>query len=173
MSLASDPVVPAKSTKNLWLIRHAESMANVGHKYPDMKGADFANTRLSADGRAQAEKVHGPIDLLIVSPLRRTLETYACSQLKVKRLFTSELVREYRAYGPSGDFELEAPHSESGDEFRRRIEQAVEMVRAQPETNIAILSHGVFLAEFARRLGKPLATSMANAQVIAIRNVSV
>lgn len=161
------------TTKNLWLIRHAESMANVAHKYPDMKPSDFVNTRLSEDGRKQAEIVQGPIDLLIVSPLRRTLETYARSQLRVKRLFTSELVREYRVYGPAGELELETPHVETVAEFRRRIDQAVEMIRAQPETNIGILSHGVFLADFARRLGRPLSHNMGNAQVVPLLNVTI
>lgn len=157
--------------KELWLIRHAESMSNAAHKYPHMKEADFVNTRLSDTGREQAALVHGPIDLLIVSPLRRTLETYAHSKLRVKRLFTSDLVREWRAYGPAGEFELESARVETAADLYRRVEQTIELLRAQPETNIGILSHGVFLAELARRLGRPLANGMANAQVVHIRNV--
>ncbi len=161
-------VAGARATvrKNLWLIRHAESMANVAHKYPTLSQKDLVNTRLSEDGRAQADKVQGPVDLLIVSPLRRTMETYACSKLKVGRLFTSELVREWRAYGPPGDLELETPRQETADELRARVRATVDLLRAQPEQNIGILSHGVFLAELARHVQRPLRASMANAEVI-------
>jgi broad specificity phosphatase PhoE len=168
-------LVPAPPVrKNLWLIRHAESMSNVAANYPAMKEADFVNTRLSENGRTQqAPLVKGSIDLLIVSPLRRTMETYAHSNLRVKRLFTSELVREWRAYGCAGDFELEAPRAESADELRARVERTLELLRAQPETNIGILSHGVFLAELAARIGNRLSFGMANAQVVHIPNAAL
>ena len=110
-------------------------MSNAAHKYPHMKEADFVNTRLSDKGREQAALVRGPVDLLIVSPLRRTLETYVHSKLQVKRLFTT-----------------------------------IDLLRAQPETNIGILSHGVFLAELASRIGRPFANGMSNAQVIHVHN---
>jgi broad specificity phosphatase PhoE len=99
------------------------------------------------------------------------METYACSKLKVKRLFTSELVREWRAYGPPGDFELEPARQETAEELRERVRLSIQLLRAQPEANIGILSHGVFLAELARHIGRPLHAGMHNAQVIHLHNV--
>lgn len=166
----------AKRVVNLWFIRHAESRANAASHAADKKHdgvheSDLVNTSLTEAGKKQAEKVHGPVDLLIVSPLRRTLETYVHSKLTVKRLVTSELVREYRAYGRPGEFEHETPANETPLQLYARVEQAVAFIKAQPETNIGILSHGVFLAELAKRLGKPLQTGLGNAQVVHLNQV--
>lgn len=72
--------------KNLTFIRHAESMHNAHTNYPNLKDHEFVNTKLSENGIKQANKISGQCDLLIVSPMKRTLETYVHSQLKVKRL---------------------------------------------------------------------------------------
>jgi len=162
-------------TKNLWFIRHAESMANAASHAADKKHngvheSDLVNTRLTDVGRQQAAKVQGPVDLLIVSPLRRTLETYVHSRLEVKRLITTDLVREYRAYGRPWEFELETPGSETVAELMDRVTKTIALLQLQPETNIGILSHGVFLAELAKRIGRPLKSGMSNAQVVHIPN---
>jgi broad specificity phosphatase PhoE len=166
---------PASTKKNLWLIRHAESMHNAKDKYAATHKTeeDFANTRLSDTGKLQAAKVHGPVELLIVSPLRRTLETYALSNLQCKRLITSDLFREFRAYGPACHFELEPRTVETVDEFQKRVRQALTFLAEQPEPNIGVLSHGVTIGEICRQLGKPLQHGIANAQVIHLENVAI
>lgn len=162
-----------KITKHIWIIRHAQSMANAVSEapanYPGVKDSDLVNTCLSEEGKKQAAHIQGPVDLLIVSPLRRTLETYIYSKLKVKRLFTSELIREYRA--PSGDFELEESEIETVGALQSRVLDFIKLLKSQPETKIGILSHGVFLMELTKQLGRPLDSYMKNAQVIYLANV--
>lgn len=106
--------------------------------------------------------------------MRRTLQTYAHSTLQVKRLITSELFREWMIYGPSSRLDLEpADLTETPQELTNRARAAAQLVSEQKEHNIAILSHGVFLSEFAKLLGKPLTTGMQNAQVIDLGHVTI
>jgi broad specificity phosphatase PhoE len=63
--------------------------------------------------------------------------------------------------------------SETGDQFRQRIKDAIDFIKQQPETNICIVSHGVFLAEFCRYINKPLHQSMHNAQCIHIGHIDL
>jgi broad specificity phosphatase PhoE len=163
-----------KTLDNLYLIRHAESMHNVKEKYTTTHPTEesFVNTRLSDLGCEQASKLKGNVELLILSPLRRTIETYTHSNLCVKRLITSDLFREYMIYGPASQFELESPKQESEQELHERIIKAKEFIKQQPEKNIAILGHGVFLSHLAYSLGRPI-NGMYNAQVININNISL
>lgn len=84
--------------KTLFLIRHAESTHNA--KPPHEPDDNYWNPGLTAKGKEQAHNVHGPIELLLCSPLRRTLETYVHSRLHVKCLETVEELREWTTYGP-------------------------------------------------------------------------
>lgn len=151
----------------LFLIRHAESEANVRDRpeYAGRSEESFANTRLTENGRLQAAKVQGPVDLLIVSPLRRTLETYTCSRLHARTVLVDPLVREFRAYGRSCEMELETPLVETAQQLRDRVRTFIRLLCARPERDIGVLSHGVFLAELAAALGRPFKCSMLNAEV--------
>lgn len=141
--------------KRLWLIRHAESKHNIRDRFPNLPEQDFLNTPLSDEGRNQARSIQGPVDLLLVSPLRRTLETYLYSKLMVKRLQTTDLLREFCAYGPASLLDGETPWVETEPQFHERVSKLITFIRAQPETNITLLSHGVLLGELSRRLGRP------------------
>lgn len=67
---------------------------------------------------------------MILSPLRRTLETYVHSDLRAKRLVTSDLVREY-ANEPSSFLEGEDVVLESEEAFNHRVQKAIEFIRDQ------------------------------------------
>jgi broad specificity phosphatase PhoE len=160
--------------KNLYFIRHGESEHNAKHSLSEsekskMKEIDFVNTCLSLKGKEQAKQIQGSLDLVIVSPLRRTLETYIHSGLRVKRLLTSDLFREWMIYGPSGQFECEEDKNESNEQINTRIKNAIEFIKLQPESNIGIISHGVFLCKLAEQLGNSIPSGMYNAQVIHLK----
>jgi len=153
------PISVSSSTatikKNLWMIRHAESTHNAKpENEPDDK---YFNCGLTEKGKGQAHCVQGPAELLLVSPLRRTLETYIHSRLKVKKLETLEELREWTGWGPSCMYDLEhKDNRESWEQFQARVSKALHIIKQRPEQNIAILSHGGFLSEVCRQLKLPL-----------------
>ena len=157
--------------KHLWFVRHAEGTHNVPQPAVDSavvgaaKTGDAANPGLTARGREQAGHLKGPVELLVVSPMRRTIETYAHSNLRVGRLVTSEHFREFLGYPPSSNYDLERLRTENVQQFQRRVELAIDFLREQPEERITVLSHGVFLGELCKRLGLPYTHGFANAEV--------
>lgn len=170
------PVVVPKTNKNLYLIRHGESMYNVKDNYSKThpREEDFVNTRLTPRGKQHSSTLLGDADLLIVSPLRRTLQTYAESSLKVGRVCTTSLVREQvQTWSDRLEHESEAqaPY-ETYAQLQLRALTAIDFVRQQPETDIIILSHGLFLHAFCYRLtGQRI--MLRNAQVLALRHITL
>lgn len=129
-------------------------MHNVWDKFKDTHPteAHFVNTCLTEDGKNQARSVQGPCDVLIVSPLKRALETYVHSKLTTKRLIVNDLFREWTHWGPAQFLEHEdQSRPETWDDFLRRMDQAIEFLKQLPETNVTILSHGGVLGELSRR----------------------
>jgi broad specificity phosphatase PhoE len=159
-------VASAAVVKTLFLIRHAESTHNAAGDQVRYKGeAAFANAALSDKGKAQAAILQGPVPLLVLSPLRRAVETYAHSRLTVGRLVTMEEVREWTGWGPSCRYEHETGAAEDWPAFQRRVAAAIQKIRAQPEATVAVLCHGGTLAELARQLALPCDRGWANAEV--------
>jgi broad specificity phosphatase PhoE len=156
--------------KTLWLIRHAESTHNA--KAADDPDENYFNCGLTEKGRKQANAVQGPTELLLCSPLRRTLETYSHSQLKVKKFETVEELREWTTWGPSCMYDLENPNKrESVHDFRNRVAKAIQIIKRRPEAGITLLSHGATLAEMCRQLKLPCETGWYNAEVRQFRDV--
>jgi broad specificity phosphatase PhoE len=88
-----------KQKKNIYLIRHAESMCNVLHSQYFQNDKDIINPELSPEGINQATELGKKLskikfDLVIVSPLRRTKETCKYAQLDYDNLITCKLCRE-------------------------------------------------------------------------------
>ena len=161
-----------KIEKNLTFIRHAQSTHNAALKnYPNLDEKDFVNTKLSEEGITQASKISGECELLILSPMKRTLETYIHSKLKVKRLVTSDLFREWTGCGTPSMFELE-DHSkkETENDLQNRVTKALEFIKQQPEKNIVILSHCVFLRFMCAKIGRGR-EDFHNAQVVQEKDV--
>jgi broad specificity phosphatase PhoE len=162
--------------KTLVLIRHAESMANARDRMPkETPDEIFHNTPLTDEGKAQAAKIRGSVQLLIVSPLKRTLQTYAHSGLRVGRLITTELAREWCHYGNAGEFEMEPSRKESWGELCNRVERLITFIRDQPERDIGILAHGVLFGQLIDRLKRRDAAphGFHNGQVVTLRNVDL
>lgn len=160
--------------KQLYLIRHAESEHNAKSKFPDRKEQDFVNTCLTSNGIDQAGKIQGPVNLLILSPMKRCVQTYAHSKLTVGRVVMSDLVREWRVYGPASFLEHEKQEAEPRAVFMARVEATSQLLKQQPENSIAILAHGVFLSELMLKLGDERGLrGMCNAQVIHLKDIKL
>lgn len=68
-------------------MRHAESLANIG------KCCGY-NSELSELGIKQATNLYGEYDLVIMSPLKRCIQTLAYSKIKYNNVEINHLVRE-------------------------------------------------------------------------------
>ena len=79
-------------------LRHCESFYNVICRDDIIcqDSVDFLDCGLSPDGIKQAGNLKGVYDLVIVSPLRRCINTLEYSQIRYNKLVIEPLVREYR-----------------------------------------------------------------------------
>jgi broad specificity phosphatase PhoE len=139
-----------KSTKLITLIRHAESKFNNG----EAKGSDEDNCRLSDNGIKQAQGLEFKFDLLVISPLKRALETYINSSIKVKNVEINLLFREWITNGKSGlnFLELEERKTESKDELSTRVDSCIKYLKKSTAVNIGVISHYDFLKALCNKL---------------------
>jgi len=133
--------------KTITIIRHGESIYNAGEF---KKESEVANCRLSDKGKIQSQSLDQSFDILIVSPLKRALETYVNSQIKTKELIISPLFAEHRNGKPLNYLENEEYVVETPDDLAKRAKSALQFVRSLPklQQNIGIISHGDFLHNF-------------------------
>lgn len=73
-------------SKKIVLLRHAQSEANIGQH--------IKNAPLSRKGIEQAQQLHENFDLILISPLRRALQTLDYSSLKTTVTEICDLCRE-------------------------------------------------------------------------------
>jgi broad specificity phosphatase PhoE len=132
--------------KNVTIIRHAQSLFNQGERNCDL----ITNCPLSDSGKYQCQNLNGKYDLIILSPLKRAIETYTYSNIKTKNIIISHLFREQ--VNNSDDI-LNGLHDEILNEESNialwiRARQAIEFIKLQPEENMCIISHGMFICYF-------------------------
>lgn len=151
--------------KTITIIRHAQSKFNAGeYKTED----EIRNCRLTSHGIEQAKQVNHDFDLLVISPLKRVMETYVNSNIKCKRICISELVREQLDGRPLNCLDLEEVQTETNDEVRKRAKEAVEYIKKLDSDNIGIISHGCFIWYFLEQCGQP-PTGTYNCQAITFK----
>jgi broad specificity phosphatase PhoE len=167
-----------RDTKFVYLIRHGQGVHNsrardIGRSaYSD---ESLLDAPLDEIGRKQASALGEhlrdsglPIELVVVSPLRRTLETAKLAfGGTVPQLALEEIREAFGAHAcdkrgpvsavrhvfPHVDFSLvktdedtwHGPSRETVREVAARGHKFVEFLRERPETHIAVVSHGVFL----------------------------
>ncbi len=150
--------------KRITVIRHSQSLHNQ-NIYPE-GDPRLLNSRLSEYGRDQAKNFSASFDVLILSPLRRAVETYACSSIATRDLQICPLFREQRDGKNINQLENEAPGVvESTMDIRMRAIQARKFLESLHSDNIGIISHGVFIWYLLEACGQiPLPT--ANLQTI-------
>lgn len=132
----------------LSICRHAESLANIGHS------AEL-NTDLSIQGKKQAKQLQGQYDLVIISPMKRALKTFALSNIIANQVYIEPLFRE-RIYNQTDMLEPREK-IETEEDFQQRIlniRKYLVQIRTQyPLASILIISHGITLAYlFGKRL---------------------
>jgi hypothetical protein len=153
------------SDKTVWGVRHGEAQHNVMHKWlGEPAYTQFQDTCLTSTGMMQAATTKAPkVDLVLVSPLMRTLQT-AHIMLPNVRKVALECLKEYpqhtdlcnmrskasllgRLY-PDIDFadlvEENQPWPNHVDANENK-EQLLVYLRSCPELRIAIVSHSTWL----------------------------
>ena len=105
------------------------------------------NCPLSNLGIEQSKKLNLQFDMLILSPLKRAIQTYANSNIKTKQLIISPYIREHISWESNWlDFEHNVP-AESIEDMHKRIKYVMNMIHSMPYQNIGIISHSEFLHE--------------------------
>jgi broad specificity phosphatase PhoE len=98
----------------LTFIRHAEALHNVVIEYTDR------NPALTDTGLAQSQQLNGSFDLVLCSPLKRTMETLRHSHIQYQSIEICKLLREHVT--ESADlFEEEMEFIESEGQLLERL----------------------------------------------------
>ena len=136
----------------IYFTRHAQSWANVGHQTID--------SSLSREGEKQAAQLEGHFNLILCSPLRRTVETLHHSQLSYDELRIIPELREVRhaisdclplEYRPSkGEFVKE---SDAELRLRCRIFHSIleHACHQRPGQSILIIGHAYYFNSWYRQ----------------------
>lgn len=131
------------------LIRHGESKFNAG---VCKNREELINCRITDKGKEQATNIKvQEFDMLLLSPLKRAIETYVYSNIKVKDVFISKLFREYMDGTECNLLEFEENKVETRDEFQSRVTEAFEFIKQIIANNkknsfrLGVLCHGVFI----------------------------
>ena len=152
--------------KEVYIIRHAESISNIGHRTEN-----HHSIPLSEKGKLQAKELADTVtiipDLIVISSFSRTHETAIPFIEKHSKVpLETWDVHEFTYMDPSkysgttaaerfGDaykywmhasvHDKGGPEAESFAELTKRMEKFIEKVKARPEKTIVIFSHGRFI----------------------------
>lgn len=137
--------------KTITIIRHSQSHFNAGSFKTD---EEIRNCRLTEVGIQQAKQLNHSFDVVIVSTLKRALETYLNSNIKCKQLITSDLVREQKEDKPLNYLDFEEIIPENQEDVRKRAREAIELIKSLEYNNIGIVSHGYFIWYFLEQCGQ-------------------
>ena len=130
-------------SKTITLIRHAESTFNIGQS-----GTNDCNPRLTINGIQNSEALHGSYDLVILSPLKRALETYLNSNIAAKEVMISPLFRERLGCKANCLEGEQLTDLETLEQLTSRVLSAGNFVNSLNCKTIAIISHHDFLSAF-------------------------
>jgi broad specificity phosphatase PhoE len=136
--------------KKVTLIRHAKSKFNTGEYIDD---GEIVNCKLADVGILQAKNLNQQFDLIVLSPLKRALATYAFSNIKAERIIVCDLFREQEKSGSFSRKQEIVVIPESNDDIKIRARLAIEYIKNLDSDNIGILSHCVFIWHFLEQLG--------------------
>jgi len=138
-----------KMVKNITCIRH-------GHPVTNEQGDPV----LSINGIEQANNLLGEYELIILSPLRRAIETYTRSNISGKRIIIVDEAREQRDNNMYNQLRTETPIMETIPEMFARCINLKDFILSQPEENICIFSSAFTICYLQQVFGyssKPLA----------------
>jgi len=149
--------------KRFVFIRHAQSKANANQIHtPD----EIINCKITELGKKQAAQLNFSFDLLIISPLKRAIETYAHSNIKVKKVIISDLFQELKVHQCNMLDNDDHNGFESMEEIEIRSKNAYDFLMSIPDEykHIGIISHHDFLnIFFNKNLGLNVSLNNCNA----------
>ena len=168
--------------KEIYLIRHAESEANIADNLDNP--THYFDAKITAKGRLQAKQTYKDLknldfDLYVCSPLTRTLETFSIV-FPEKKPIISDLVREHLYHSCDVgrqpiELEKEFPNfdfsnlkkfwwnqyipidekiiiQESYNDIKIRLDKFKEWLDSKEIKKIAVVSHGTFLGQITGRM---------------------
>ena len=137
--------------KKVTLIRHAQSKFNAGHyKSED----ELRNCGLTEFGMASAKSLNQTFDVVVISTLRRAIQTYNNSNIKTDNVLYSELIREQREDGVLNYLEGEEIVPETPNMVRERAKNAIKFIKSLNYENIGIITHAHFIWYFLEQCGQ-------------------
>lgn len=122
--------------RGIHLIRHGQSFSNIG--YPWIK-----NSPLTPKGIDQAQMVNYGSDIIICSPMKRTMDTVFYSNLRYNKLLISHTTRELICE-PGDCFDWEPFKLENVYEFNDRMRVLAHKIQilSQNTPSMLIVTHG-------------------------------
>lgn len=124
----------------LRLIRHCESEHNA-LAARGLPTTGLEDCGLTARGVEQAREISGEYDAILLSPMRRCIETFRYSNLTADRLVTTPLLREYRQ-DVCDFFEGEPKVKETEPEVLDRIETLKQFIKGYEGLKVCCITHG-------------------------------
>lgn len=135
------------------IIRHAQSNFNAGLcKTSD----ELRNCGLTELGKQQAMTLNQNFDILLVSKLKRAIETYKNSNITAEKIIFTDLVRKQKEDHTLNFLEGEEIIPETPDQVRQRAREAIAFIKTLNSNNVGIISHGFFISYFLEQCGQPM-----------------
>ncbi len=123
--------------KTLIIYRHGNTV--------DYSKQNVADVKLSKLGQQQAGQLQDECDLLIISNLRRSMETYTNSQIKAKDHIIEKLFREHMDTNKRNYLVSEEIRKESSKEIKERALAARNFILHRTNQTIVIITHFLFI----------------------------
>ncbi len=146
------------------LIRHVQSLFNAD------KTNEEKNCGITDKGVAQALLLTQSFDLLLVSPLKRTIQTEDHSCITYKSMLIHDLFREHKV-DQCDFFEDEPFIQETEEEILNRVELAKQYLMGLPsDSNVGIITHGDFVWYFTSKVidGERFGKWLENGEAITV-----
>lgn len=118
----------------------------IRHAHPDK--SHTSDPPLSPIGRDQATTLSGHYPLVVISPLRRTLDTYIHSNIHGDRVVISDLLREQRDSSTYNYFRCEDIHPETKADVMERIKKLKFWLEEQPEREVCFITSAFLMCYF-------------------------
>jgi broad specificity phosphatase PhoE len=138
--------------KKITIVRHAQSKFNAGQCRNEN---ELRNCALTDLGKQQASHLNQNFDILVISKLRRAVETYKNSNISAEQIIFSHLVREQKEHHSLNFLENEEIVPENQNDMKKRAQAAKEFIKTLDSDNIGIISHYTFIAYLLEECGQP------------------
>lgn len=140
--------------RRITLIRHGQTWRNFNRAQQNPEPEfheNIANSGLSFLGEIQAIHIKGEFDLVILSPLRRAIETYAKSKIRTSEIIISDLVHERRDGTSYNAMDNEEPYEETHEQLTYRVNETIKYIKSLGHNRICIITHGSFMECFLKK----------------------